>query len=70
MLVGHLTGGECLQAVQAQDAKDTGKRRNQCNTSRDEARPSRVTGYGVKFKYDVPQGKRNGQLEVGFAGIM
>ncbi len=68
-IVGNFVGGETLRAVLP---KPDCKVRKQITTLRAESsgenellqKDDRVSGYGVKLSYDVPQTKFNGTLDV------
>jgi hypothetical protein len=59
MLVGHLIGGEILRTVLPKNEGGTGRQNIGMKGigSRAASGTKSVTGYGVKFTFDVPQGK-------------
>ena len=66
MLVGHLIGGEILRTVLPKNEGGTGRQNIGMKGigSRAASGTKSVTGHGVKFTFDVPQGKHNGVLDV------
>ena len=66
MLVGHLIGGETLRTVLPKNEGATGRQNLGMKGigSRAASGTKSVTGSGVQFTFDVPQGKHNGVLYV------